>query len=238
MYLSRLKRSVIITVVFLITVMTAIYLGFKYGDNSDLYRTHTEQYIHSISGIFLRGIAPASSILVIFAITLVFLFRSFQYELNIAIESKATQEEVVERGMLATFADFWKSTFFYVCAITIFMSVAFFLDIVYVISIPRLTRDETVIFQLALVFYDVIYKLFLPHFLSIIYKPYSLEYTRAYAIIQAMMDIVAPCVAVFVSDDLCFAWFFVHSNEANRISYSFSECYVFSVDRNLCEVTR
>lgn len=62
---------------FLVLSTIVIYSGLKMSPGSELYRTHSEQYWHTISGLYLKSATSASCLLVLYILSLGILLHSY-----------------------------------------------------------------------------------------------------------------------------------------------------------------
>ena len=75
-----LKLSFIIFVA-LIIVTIAIYSGFKLGEGSEEFKSHIDQYLYLVSGVYLRSAGPACTLFVVYVV----FFVSLVFVLNLSL---------------------------------------------------------------------------------------------------------------------------------------------------------
>jgi hypothetical protein len=77
-HLFKLLKLSFIIFVALIIITIAIYSGFKLGEGSKEFKSHTDQYLYLVSGVYLRSAGPACTLFVlyfVFFVSLVFVLN-------------------------------------------------------------------------------------------------------------------------------------------------------------------
>ena len=237
-----LKVSSIISVA-LVFVTIIIYSGFKLGEGSEEVKSHTDQYLYLVSGVYLRSAGPACTLFVIyivFFVSLVFvlnrlfvvdsLTRSQSYWKSIwsFTNDKIIHSDITPKKNVITKKFFQNLAFF------IFLGFSLFANALYINSLNRLNGTKLTLVQIMFSLFNIGYQTIgIPLLFDYIFPMqygHTPSSTLMYTIILILIKVINPCIAILFTNDLCFKnYFFTKQNVS--VNYEISKC-LFKLDSN------
>lgn len=228
-----------VTAVVLSTLV--LYVSYKLCDESELYRTHDENYQYLISGIYLKSPEVASCMMMLYIILLsalvwgyscIFCHASKESFARVRPSVRASaffglSEEVTVGSSLSPE---WKRRLkrlgkaaLRFCAIGLFAVLSFITNASYIIAKENIPPSQLVFIQLGILLFNVAsMNLGIPVLLSRLYKATPVEHNQStlathvtrravYAGILSLINMLTPCIATLFTDDLCLHQYFVGS---------------------------
>ena len=246
--LVRLQYASAGITVIIVILSLIIFSSFKLGPGSNQYSTHTHQYWYLISGVYLKGIFPATCLLlfhglVVWLVVHAF-FRVFVSDWTILRlggskpkeEDQALMPNDNQNFNLWASAKLWT---FRVWAIGLFLSFSVLVHVGYVAARGQSSSTEIILEQVSLSIFNGIYRVLIPFFVSYLYNERNILFQQSIvsnwtmAFMLCFVDTAVPFVATLFQDDLCFHALLTGLPSENTV-YSFERCSQEYADDDGC----
>ena len=225
--LQRLAQSTILFVAVLLCVMIVVYSGFKLGSYSDLYNTHETQYLYLVSGVLLKGIDPACTLLILFFIFFGIVvnryYQLFVTEWLSVVHLKKNKDGEAEPELT------WTKFMLNLLVTFACVGVSFLVYAAYIIGSDT-DSNELFWIQIGIIAFNNMYRdIIIPLLIEYLFPSqfgHTSFSTLTYTAIIACIDFINPWVAILLTDDLC-----LHQTD-NIISSSYPRqvCLLFNLD--------
>lgn len=244
--LSRLINGSFFVFVGIFLSTLIIYSSFKVGPGSDDFNTHKTQYLNLISGIFLKNVAPACVLLIVFFFafcSVVHLFsqyfitdwiRIFSTKASLVASSGNVDRETRSPSIVALKkgreSRSPSDVALQIVLSALFIGISLLVHALYVYSTNVVSEKQLFVIQIFLfLFNTVLRNVGLPALVSFIFRPTDKLHTSrsvfVYASLLVFVDIISPCLATLFADDLCLHNYIEHPDQL-RTNYNFNVCHI------------
>ena len=228
--LLKLLELSFVVFVALIFVTMLVYCGFKLGEGNEKFKSHTDQYLYLMSGVYLRSAGPACALFVVYVVSFVLLMYVFNRLFVFGWITSSTFLPFVEKVDGPTYSHSDRASISFVVrsiACLIFLGLSLVVNGLYIIVINRANDTQLVLAQIMLSFFNILYQTYgIPLLVAQIFpmqSGHTASSSLVYTAILIIVDVINPCIAIIFTDDLCLKQL-VFSKQTVSVSYQRSIC--------------